>query len=287
VRKDSSILRFANVSGVCDREAGQASHQCGGGRFVRKRFLSRPRSRPDAPFTRGLYAPSSLLLYGKYIFSSVPVSQINMPKTGTGQLPKNWPPNIPYLSAPRYSQTPPAVLLSAIQTRSKDSQDLPQNTPKGPCPLVKITHISSLPHPAYGQSGLFAMRDLKPGSFIIRYLGEIHISSIYTGSEVDPHANSDYDLSLDREHGIGIDADRCGNEARFINDYRGIAEKPNAEFKEIWDEERKARGMGVWVLGDGKMGKGKGLRKGEEIVVSYGRGFWGARKSGDDTLRHG
>jgi hypothetical protein len=45
--------------------------------------------------------------------------------------------------------------------------------------------------------------------------------------------------------------------------------------------------MGVWVLGDGKMGKGKGLRKGEEIVVSYGRGFWGARKSGDDTLRHG
>lgn len=40
--------------------------------------------------------------------------------------------------------------------------------------------------------------------------------------------------------------------------------------------------MGVWVLPVGKSGKdgrGKGVRKGEEIVVSYGRGFWGARRA--------
>jgi len=84
--------------------------------------------------------------------------------------------------------------------------------------------------------------------------------------------------------GIGIDADRKGNEARFINDYRGVALKPNAEFKEVWDERRAERGMGVWVLGEGKnakekgKGKWKGVRKGEEILVSYGRGFWGARR---------
>lgn len=99
----------------------------------------------------------------------------------------------------------------------------------------------------------------------------------------DPHASSNYDLSLDREMGIGIDADKRGNEARFINDYRGVAERPNAEFKEIWDGARKERGMGVWVLPEGKSGKGKGIRKGEEILVSYGRGFWGARKGdGED-----
>lgn len=71
-----------------------------------------------------------------------------------------------------------------------------------------------------------------------------------------------------------------GNEARFINDYRGVpgVERPNAEFKEIWDGNRKERGMGVWVLPEGKNGKRKGIRKGEEILVSYGRGFWGARK---------
>lgn len=114
----------------------------------------------------------------------------------------------------------------------------------------------------------------------MQYLGEIHAAVVRRGEheeEKDPHANSDYDLSLDREMGIGIDADRKGNEARFINDYRGIAEKPNAEFRELWDEKSGERGMGVWVLPEGRSGKGKGIRKGEEILVSYGRGFWGAR----------
>jgi hypothetical protein len=118
----------------------------------------------------------------------------------------------------------------------------------------------------------------------LQYLGEIHSSSTSSptskpDSKTDSHSNSDYDLSLDRDHGIGIDADKGGNEARFINDYRGIAEKPNAEFKEIWDARKKERGMGVWVLPEGKSGKGKGVRKGEEILVSYGRGFWGARQA--------
>lgn len=39
--------------------------------------------------------------------------------------------------------------------------------------------------------------------------------------------------------------------------------------------------MGVWVLPAGKSGKGKGIKKGDEILVSYGRGFWGARTGGD------
>lgn len=122
---------------------------------------------------------------------------------------------------------------------------------------------------------------MKPGTFILQYLGEVHAPRLDSGPAPDPHASSDYDLSLDREQGIGIDACHKGNEARFINDYRGVAERPNAEFKEVWDERRKVRGMGVWVLGEGKSGKGKGVKKGEEILVSYGRGFWGARKSDD------
>lgn len=96
----------------------------------------------------------------------------------------------------------------------------------------------------------------------------------------DPHAASDYDLSLDRELQLAIDAQRKGNEARFINDYRGVADRPNAEFKEVWDPRRRERGMAVWVLGEGRSGKGRGgVKKGDEILVSYGRGFWGARKT--------
>jgi SET domain-containing protein len=145
---------------------------------------------------------------------------------------------------------------------------------------VRITPINTTSHPANGQCGLFAAKDLKPGLFILQYLGEVHATSSDSAPGTDPHAESNYDLSLDRELGIGIDADKKGNEARFINDYRGIAERPNAEFKEIWDERRKERGMGVWVLPEGKSGKGKGkgVRKGEEILVSYGKGFWGTRR---------
>jgi hypothetical protein len=207
-----------------------------------------------------------------------------MPKSQVGLTPKNWPSHISYLTTPCYSPTITAPHLSTLRTRPTTSQETPHNTPKGPCPLVRITTITSPAHPAYGQSGLFASRDLKPGKFILQYLGEIHAPppSLNNGNPaLDPHADSDYDLSLDREKGIAIDADRKGNEARFINDYRGIAERPNAEFKEVWDGNRKERGMGVWVLGEGRRGKGRGLRKGEEILVSYGRGFWGARKSSE------
>lgn len=209
--------------------------------------------------------------------------------------PKNWPSGTPYLTTPVYSPTLTPSHLIALRTRPKDPKEIPPNTPKGPSNLVKITPITTPSHPANGQSGLFATKDLKPGTFILQYIGEIHATPLNpsnsnednssdqtsgheTQKKPDPHANSNYDLSLDREMGIGIDADKRGNEARFINDYRGVGEKPNAEFKEIWDVRSKERGMGVWVLPEGKSGKGKGVRKGEEILVSYGRGFWGARK---------
>ena len=60
-----------------------------------------------------------------------------------------------------------------------------------------------------------------------------------------------------------------GNEARFINDYRGVAAKPNA----LFEERRNAAGelcMAVW---SGK----EEIKKGQEILVSYGKGFWQAR----------
>jgi hypothetical protein len=187
------------------------------------------------------------------------------------------------LCIPLYSKSLTPEHLSSLRARPNDAISIPSDTPLGPCPLVKITPIDTPSHPANGQHGLFAAKDLKPGTFILQYLGEIHISLPPTpdsseSTAIDLHATSDYDLSLDREMGIGIDADMWGNEARFINDYRGIAERPNAEFREVWDERRKERGMGVFVLPEGKSKQGKGIKKGEEILVSYGRGFWGARK---------
>lgn len=60
-----------------------------------------------------------------------------------------------------------------------------------------------------------------------------------------------------------------GNEARFINDYRGIAEKPNAVFLDSRTAAGELR-MGIW--------SGKGvIKKGDEILVSYGKAWWQAR----------
>jgi hypothetical protein len=199
-------------------------------------------------------------------------------------LPKNWPQGKPYLTTPLYSPSLTPTHLSALRIRPKDIPEIPANTPKGPCSHVKVTPITTPSHPANGQAGLFATKDLKPGTFVLQYLGELHTSTSASTGAADPHADSDYDLSLDRELGIGVDAANSGNEARFVNDYRGIAEKPNAEFREIWDARRQERGMGVWVLPEGKANtrKGKGIRKGEEILVSYGRGFWGARRGEEE-----
>lgn len=93
--------------------------------------------------------------------------------------------------------------------------------------------------------------------------GEIHC---------DDRPDSDYDLSLHRfQDGIsvGIDASRMGNEARFINDYRGVANKPNALFIDGRTTSAELR-MGVWSSGEG-------IKKGEEILLSYGKTWWRAR----------
>jgi hypothetical protein len=201
-----------------------------------------------------------------------------MPSKPSTALPKNWPPSLPYLIVQAHSPALTAAQQQTLRTKPSNAIEIPQNTPRGPYTNVKITPISNPSHPANGQAGLFAVKDLKPGTLILLYLGQIHASS---SDPHDVHAKSDYDLSLDRDTGLGIDADRMGNEARFVNDYRGVGDAPNAEFKEVWDLRRGERGMAVFVLPAGKNAKARGIRKGEEILVSYGRGFWGARKEGD------
>lgn len=101
------------------------------------------------------------------------------------------------------------------------------------------------------------------------------------------YAKSDYDLWLDRDADLAVDAARMGNEARFVNDYRGVpgrgGKKANAEFRVVWDPRRTGeRCMAVFVLPAGKRAKGKarvvGIACGEEVLVSYGRGFWQGRR---------
>ncbi|KAK3381634.1 hypothetical protein B0H63DRAFT_476249 [Podospora didyma] len=258
-------------------------------------------------------------------------------KSSASGVPKNWPAHIPYLTTPLYSPKLTAAHLAAIRIPPSSSstaaivhptttissssssstsstsngassggggaQGQPQQLPTiprdlkpGPSASVRITPITNPSHPANGQFGLFAARNLRPGELILPYLGEIH-----PGSAAD--AESDYDLWLDRDGDVAVDAARVGNEARFVNDYRGVPDlqsggggggvkrkrRPNAEFRVVWDPRLRGgkgeKGMGVFVLLVGKGRKGAaekgGIGKGEEVLVSYGKGFWGGRKGGD------
>ncbi|KAI1451542.1 hypothetical protein F4805DRAFT_93298 [Annulohypoxylon moriforme] len=198
---------------------------------------------------------------------------------GKDAAPKNWPAAIPYLLQPSYAPHITKSQQEIIRTRPVDAIiEIPRDFPRGPSVVARIVPITDPSHPANGQSGLFAARQLPPRSLILPYYGVVH-------SSLPPycvtHEKSDYDLWLDRDGALAVDAEKAGNEARFVNDYRGIAARPNSEFRECWDSRRGERCMAVFVLPAGKnAGKkaGAGIGKGEEILVSYGKGFWSKRR---------
>jgi len=193
-----------------------------------------------------------------------------MPKkrnSGGISLPSNWPREITYLITQKYADELPTKLRPRIMGKGPQTPSSSRNN------WVKIEKIDTPSHPANGQRGLFASKKIPPKIHLIDYLGEVHS---------DERDESDYDLSLIRLSAseaviigvgedvvsVGVDGQHMGNEARFINDYRGVAESPNVEFKDhVVDGELR---MGVFS-------GPKGVGKGKEILVSYGKGWWKAR----------
>jgi hypothetical protein len=201
-----------------------------------------------------------------------------MPTSGSpATLPKGWPSNTVYLHSPSLSKK---LRVEDVDQLISPKSVLPSGTPvwktSGPYSNVRITPVVDTAHPAHGQHSLCATQHLPPDTFILPYLGYVH-------DQTDTDESSDYDLSLDRELGIGVDATRMGNEARFINDYRGVSTAPNAEFRDIFFDlgtGKVEKRVGVFVLSAGKSGKrAKGIGRGQEILVSYGKGFWTERQS--------
>ena len=163
--------------------------------------------------------------------------------------------SVQFITSPRYhSSVPPS-------TRSLLTHGVSAPPPTHSVnPLVRIKLVSDPGHPACGQYGLFAYKKIPPRSHIIDYIGEVHCQERF---------DSDYDLSLYRSQdgaNVGIDAREMGNEARFTNDYRGIQNKPNAEFVDYRTTGGELR-MSVWS-------RGEVIKKGDEILVSYGKSWW-------------
>lgn len=169
--------------------------------------------------------------------------------------PGNWPSNVIYITSNIYSKSIPSAILTQLLPHSPA-------LPNTICSLVRIKLITDKGHPACGQYGLFAARKLAPRSHVLDYMGYVH-------TETESDETSDYDICLDGALGVSIDAKRWGNEGRMVNDYRGIGQRPNVMFDD--HIVRGERRMGIYVM------PGKEIAKGEELLVSYGKGFWKAR----------
>ncbi|KAI9322172.1 hypothetical protein BX666DRAFT_2016957 [Dichotomocladium elegans] len=190
--------------------------------------------------------------------------------------PSGWTPEVKYIDKLLWSpQVPPPVKMSfepkpgakaeaeTLQTTRflNDNVNIRGTgfpTTKEQRRNVKIKRITDPSHPCCGAYGLFAAQTLQPRQLILDYLGVVEYKTY------DPA--SDYVLRLGTD--LSIDAAKYGNEARFCNDFRGVGPGPNVCFLNYMDEHTRQIRVGIFVLGNNK------IRKGDELLVTYGKSFW-------------
>ena len=152
--------------------------------------------------------------------------------------PKNWPENIKYTN----------------KLLDENKLDTEQYNIQG----VYIDEIIDEKHPVYGQKGLFSKRRWEKFEVIGNYCGII----------CDPSATNKYVArlyhDLSSEETLCINALECGNELRYINDYRNIAEEPNTKF--ISSNINGNQQILVIVTKD--------ILPYTEILIDYGVDYW-------------
>jgi len=141
------------------------------------------------------------------------------------------------------------------ELREELSQPLPN-------PKVIIKKIKENRHPCFGQHGLFAAVPLQKGETISNYVGLV---SKVSKKLFNP---SKYVISMYEENGImlDIDAERIGNETRFLNDYHGIIEEPNVELQV--DNDTLTGDIHCFAIALHE------IQVGEELLMDYGEGYW-------------
>ncbi|KAI7869771.1 hypothetical protein BDF14DRAFT_1780660 [Spinellus fusiger] len=190
-----------------------------------------------------------------------------------GTPPSGWDPQVKYIDSLAWAPSVPSAVHDLLEPRhgQKTESSHVQNSMvdvRGMYPslkeqrrTIKIKSITDKKHPCCGAYGLFAAQTLQPHQLVLDYLGVVEYQTHDTASDYVLHFGN----------GISIDANVCGNEARFCNDFRGIGSAPNVCFQTYQHEQTKRIRIGIFVLGKGK------IRKGEELLISYGKSFWSTR----------
>eukprot|EP01120_Amphizonella_sp_Union-15-10_P008317 TRINITY_DN2978_c0_g1_i4.p1 TRINITY_DN2978_c0_g1~~TRINITY_DN2978_c0_g1_i4.p1 ORF type:complete len:334 (-),score=44.30 TRINITY_DN2978_c0_g1_i4:66-1067(-) len=127
--------------------------------------------------------------------------------------------------------------------------------------LAEIRIIKDSNHPCNGERGLFAAKDLDEGIFLGEYTGTVSWDQKTVNYSLYA---MDFTHEGSKEGFIKLDADRTGNELRFINDFHGISTSPNTLFRKVWVEQ-EMKVLSVVT---------EPIKKGQEFTVDYGEQYW-------------
>ncbi|KAJ3124574.1 hypothetical protein HK100_011187 [Physocladia obscura] len=234
--------------------------------------------------------------------SAVPVSVQASPFP----LPANWPADIKFIIDYVFSPQLNLVRLPAVSIEHAAKFNLRMLLPKPyASPFALIVRINNSKHPANGQNGLFAITDIPPNTHIVDYVGEIisaDSEQVKTSDYVLDFGGGGEGVSLEaadgREIRLAVDGAVVGNEGRMVNDFRGVPAEPdyskrsfnkkksataaefahfankskaNVEFRSYVNAKTREMRMGLFCC------EAKGIRKGQELLISYGKGYWASR----------
>jgi len=111
-------------------------------------------------------------------------------------------------------------------------------------------------HPCEGQRGLYTTLARGRGEKIIRYIGVVK-------KRIAGDTGNDYLFAV-ADMDADLDAERAGNEGRYVNDFRGIAPSKNVQ---LVDSRAASGELEVWFEAVHP------IQPGEELLTCYGRNY--------------
>lgn len=181
---------------------------------------------------------------------------------GAVRPPPGWPARVEFSNEYRWA------VPADVRGKYRPADGAARRRAARPSRRVCVRRIEDPDHPAYPERGMYcALPHAPPGTWLLDYVG--HVTS---GEDQD--ARSDYVSDFGERGELSCDAASYGNEARFLNDFRNTGRHPNVEFRLRRDGRGELR-QGVYVRG--RREGFDGVRRGEELLVSYGKSYWRGR----------
>eukprot|EP01088_Endostelium_zonatum_P001637 TRINITY_DN11970_c0_g1_i1.p1 TRINITY_DN11970_c0_g1~~TRINITY_DN11970_c0_g1_i1.p1 ORF type:complete len:464 (+),score=120.54 TRINITY_DN11970_c0_g1_i1:190-1581(+) len=236
--------------------------------------------------------PQQINIIEEEMFCDPKIASESFEKNSSGIFtpPKNWPADVEYIIFNVISFEPEQLSSAwGVDLTSQQQQKILQriSPPKQPFPsfssdllhfslnLLKqtvnpilgaeIRVVEDVRHPCYQSRGLFATRNWEAGEYIGPYAGEIRLDTIQRARYL---ANFGFIWKGETKTFV-LDGEKKGNEARFINDFRGIGKEDNVVLETV--NENKTSWLAVRVE--------RPVRRGEEFLLDYGDAYWRALSS--------